>query len=107
MTTALLSNSALASVLQDTPEYKALVLKFQQEAAKALEGGTYEVKSLGVTMTLPQVAITYQAYKGIPKSFGPSARSFSESISRECLAIIKKAGFRADWQGIQALAEHA
>jgi hypothetical protein len=107
MTTALLSNTALLSAIQDTPEYRALVVKFQQDAQDAITSGTYEVKSLGVTMTLPQVAITYQAYKGIPKSFGANARSFTESISRECLAIIKKAGFRADWEGIQALASHA
>ena len=107
MTTALLSNSALVGALQDTPEYKALVVKFQQEAAKALESGTYEVKSLGVTMTLPQVAITYQAYKGIPERWTTARDNFTLAISRECLDIIKKAGYPADFKGIEALAAHA
>jgi hypothetical protein len=96
----------MASALADSPEYKALILKFEAKAAKALSE-KFEVKSLGVTMTLAQIAITYQAYKGTPKSFGDNARSFTEAISRECLAIIKGAGYKADWNSIEALAQHA
>jgi hypothetical protein len=92
--------------MADSPEYKALVLKFEKQAAAALTQ-EFKVKSLGVTMTLAQVAITYQAYKGIPKSFGDNARSFTEAISRECLAIIKTNGYKADWNSIEALAQHA
>jgi hypothetical protein len=96
----------MASALADSPEYKALILKFEAKAAEALTK-SFKVESLGVTMTLPQIAITYQAYKGTPKSFGDNARSFTEAISRECLAIIKKAGYKADWNSIEALAKHA
>lgn len=106
MSATLLSNAALVQALSDSPEYKALVLKFEAEAAKALTR-EFEVKSLGVTMTLAQIAITYQAYKGIPKSFGENARKFTESISRECLAIIKANGYKADFTSIEALAAHA
>jgi hypothetical protein len=104
--TALLSASAMAQALAESPEYKALILKFEAKAAEALTQ-SFEVKSLGVSMTLAQIAITYQAYKGIPKSFGENARSFTESISRECLAIIKANGYKADWNSIEALAQHA
>ena len=104
--TALLSASAMALALAESPEYKALILKFEAKAAEALTQ-SFEVKSLGVSMTLAQIAITYQAYKGIPKSFGENARSFTESISRECLAIIKANGYKADWNSIEALAQHA
>jgi hypothetical protein len=102
----LLSASAIASALAESPEYKALVLKFEQDAAKALTK-SFLVKSLGVELTLAQIAITYQAYKGTPKSFGESARAFTESISRECLGIIKANGYKADWNSIEALAQHA
>ena len=103
--TTLLSASALAAAMAESPEYKALLVKFEQKAAKALTE-KFEVKSLGVTMTLAQIAVTYQAYKGTPKSFGESARKFTESISRECLAIIKANGYKADWNSIEALAQH-
>jgi hypothetical protein len=96
----------MALALAESPEYKALILKFEAKAAEALTQ-SFEVKSLGVSMTLAQIAITYQAYKGIPKSFGENARSFTESISRECLAIIKANGYKADWNSIEALAQHA
>jgi hypothetical protein len=113
MTTATLSvtKSAIETALLENPEYKALVIKAQSDAqakAEAALSGVYVVKSLGnLPMTLPQVAITYQAYKGIPKAFGANARSFTEAISRECLAIIKATGLPADWKGIEALAQQA
>lgn len=103
---ALLSQTALAQALAESPEYKALLVKFEKQAAKALTQ-EFEVKSLGATMSLAQVAITYQVYKSAPKALGEQARKFTESISRECLAIIKSAGYKADWNSIQALAQHA
>jgi hypothetical protein len=96
---------AILTAMADTPEYKALILKFQQEQAKALSV-SHEVKSLGVSMTLAQVAITYQAYKGVPNSLGAEARAYAKAISTECLAIIKKSGYKADWSGIVGLASH-
>jgi hypothetical protein len=103
---SVLSASAIASALAESPEYKALVLKFEQEAAKALTKD-FEVKSLGVTMSLARVAVTYQVYKAAPKALGDTARAYTESVSRECLAIIKGAGYKADWNSIVALAQHA
>lgn len=102
MSATLISQNALALALAESPEYKALLVKFEKQALEALSS-TFEVKSLGVTMTLAQVAVTYQAYKGIPKAFGESGRSFAEAISRECLAIIKSAGFKADFESIKGL----
>ncbi len=104
--TALLSASASALALADSPEYKALVLKFEQKAAKALTE-EFQVKSLGVKMTLARIAVTYQVYKAAPKALGESARAYTESVSRECLAIIKANGYKADWNSIVALAQHA
>jgi hypothetical protein len=101
-----LRNDALLAIMADQPEYRDLVIK-----AKALQANAinlqYEVKSLGVSMTLAQVAITYQAYKGVPNSIGVEARAWAKSISTECLAIIKKSGYKADWTGVQNLASHA
>lgn len=101
-----LRNDALLAIMAETPEYRELVLKAKAIQANAINQ-SYEVKSLGVSMTLAQVAITYQAYKGVPKSLGESARAYAKSVSTECLAIIKKSGYKADWTGIQALAAHA
>ena len=103
----LLSNTAIATELENDPRYREWVLEFQAKAEKALKEGVFEVKALGTSLTLPQIAITYQVYKGAPKSLGENARAFTGSISRECLAIIKKAGYKADWNAIQALASHA
>jgi hypothetical protein len=94
------------AIMLETPEYRELVLKAKAIQANAINL-SYEVKSLGVSMTLAQVAITYQAYKGVPNSLGAEARAYAKSISSECLAIIKKSGYKADWTGIQALAAHA
>jgi hypothetical protein len=108
MTTATLElrNDALMAIMLETPEYRELVLKAKAIQANAINE-SYEVKSLGVSMTLAQVAITYQAYKGVPKSLGEGARAYAKSISTECLAIIKKTGYKADWTGVQSLASHA
>jgi hypothetical protein len=103
---ALLSASAIASALSESPEYKALVLAFEAKAAKALTE-EFQVKSLGVKMTLARIAVTYQVYKAAPKALGESARAYTESVSRECLAIIKANGYKADWNSIVALAQHA
>jgi hypothetical protein len=97
---------ALIELMKETPEYKELVLKAKAIQANAINL-SYEVKSLGVSMTLAQVAITYQAYKGVPNSLGVEARAYAKSISSECLAIIKKSGYKADWNGVVALAAHA
>ena len=108
MTTAtLVSNARILEAMVATPEYKEFALKFEAQAKEALSTGVFEVKALGVSLTLPQVAITYQAYKGVPNSLGEEARAYAKSISLECLAIIKKAGYKADWTGIQSLAKHA
>jgi hypothetical protein len=101
--TALLSNTALLEAIKDTPEYRDLVLSFEAKAKEALESGVYEVKALGTSLSLPQVAATYQAFKGQPKSLGSA---WSKAVSTECLAIIKKAGYKADWNGIVSLVAH-
>jgi hypothetical protein len=106
MSASVLSASAIASALAESPEYKALVLKFEAEAAKNLTKD-FEVKSLGVTMSLARIAVTYQVYKAAPKALGASARAYTESVSRECLAIIKAAGYKADWNSIVALSAQA
>jgi hypothetical protein len=101
-----LRNDALLAIMAETPEYRELILKAKAIQANAINE-SYEVKSLGVSMTLAQVAITYQAYKGVPNSMGVEARAYAKSISSECLAIIKKSGYKADWNGVVALAAHA
>jgi hypothetical protein len=108
MTTAtLVSNARILEAMANTPEYKQFALNFVAEKERAIREGVFEVKSLGVSMTMAQVAITYQAYKGIPNSLGENAREFAKSISSECLAIIKENGVKADWKSIQSLAAHA
>jgi hypothetical protein len=107
MTATLVSNARILEAMANTPEYREFALKFEAQAKEALATGVFEVKALGVSMTLPQVAITYQAFKGVPNSLGEEARTYAKSISLECLAIIKKAGYKADWTGIQSLAKHA
>ena len=106
-TTGMLSNAALAEFLKDSPEYKDIVLAFQAKAAEALAGKVFVVQSLGgVEMTLPEIAVYYQVYKSVPKALGDKARAIFEPASRECLAIIKANGYKADWDGIVALAAH-
>ena len=107
MSATLVSNARILEAMANTPEYREFALKFEAQAREALTTGVFEVKALGVSLTLPQVAITYQAYKGVPNSLGEEARAYAKSISSECLAIIKKAGYKADWTGIQSLAAHA
>ncbi len=106
----LLSASALAQALQDTPQYKELVLAFEAKAKDALSQKHY-VESLGKELSLPEVAMFYQGLKGIPKDCfaNEEARkaSFAYQVSTECLAIIKKAGYKADWQSISAITKHA
>ena len=99
----LLTQNAILTAMADTPEYKALVVKFEKQAQEALSKGRFEVKSLGTTLSLPQVAATYQAFKGQPKSLGSA---WSKEVATECLAIIKKSGYKADWTGIQSLVAH-
>ena len=101
------SNTALLAALKESEQYKAFVVDFEAKAAKALTETVYTVESLGgVELTLPEVAVYYQVYKSVPKAFGEKARSIFEPASRECLAIIKAAGYKADWDGIVALAAH-
>lgn len=101
-----LRNDALLAIMAETPEYRDLVIKAKALQAKAIKL-QYEVKSLGVSMTLAQVAITYQAYKAVPNAIGEEARAWAKSISTECFEIIKKSGYKAGWAGIQGLASHA
>jgi hypothetical protein len=107
MSATLVSNARILEAMANTEQYRQFVLDFEAKAVEALTTGVFLVESLGVEMTLPQVAITYQAYKGVPNSLGAEARTYAKSISLECLAIIKKAGYKADWTGIQSLAAHA
>jgi|LakMenEpi03Aug12_release.lakeMendotaPanAssembly.Ray.scaffolds.fasta_scaffold2355350_1 hypothetical protein len=107
MTATLVSNARILEAMVATPEYKEFALKFQAQAREALATGVFEVKALGVSLSLPQVAITYQAYKGVPNSLGENARAFAKSISSECLAILKENGYNAGWEGIKTLASHA
>ena len=108
-----ITKTAFEAALMENPEYKAFLVRAQEEAqakAEAALSGIYVVKSLGnLPMTLPQVAITYQAYKKAAKTFSntPNAATFAETISRECLAIIKATGLNAGWDGIEALVSQA
>jgi hypothetical protein len=102
-----LRNDALMAIMVETPEYRELVLKAKAIQANAINE-SYEVKSLGATLTLKEVAQTYQAFKGLGTWFfhgDNEARkeSFSYKVSRECLAIIKKTGYKADPEGIKNL----
>jgi hypothetical protein len=104
---ALLSNTALLAALKESEQYKAFVVEFEAKAAEALTDKVYPIAALGgVELTLPEVAVYYQVYKSVPKALGDKARSIFEPASRECLAIIKAAGYKADWDGIVALAAH-
>ena len=100
--TALLSNAALAQAFQESEEFRAFAIKFQAKAAEAMFE-QHLVESLGVSLTLPQVAVIYQGLKGLPKSLNST---WGKTVSTECLAIIKKAGYKADWAGISALVSH-
>lgn len=107
MSNALLSNTALLAAMKDSEQYKAFVLQFEAKAAEALTSAVYTIETLGgVQMTLPEVAVYYQVYKSVPKALGDKARAIFEPASRECLAIIKAAGYKADWDGIVSLAAH-
>ena len=104
---ALLSNTALLAALKESEQYKAFVVEFEAKAAEALTDKVYPIAALGgVELTLPEVAVYYQVYKSVPKALGDKARAIFEPASRECLAIIKAAGYKADWDGIVALAAH-
>ncbi len=108
--TATLTSTARATeafLASEAERLRTFVLDFEANAVKAVSTKVFLVESLGVEMTLPQVAITYQAYKGIPNALGENARKFAKSISSECLAIIKENGVNADWKGIALLASHA
>lgn len=106
----LLSASSLAEALQASPEYRELVLQFEAKAKNALTQKHY-VESLNRELSLPEVAMFYQGLKGIPKDCfaNEEARkaSFAYQVATECLAIIKKAGYKADWQSISAITKHA
>lgn len=110
MSTSLLSQQALAQALQDSPEYRELVLKFEAKAVNAMAEKHY-VESLQAELTLPEIAMFYQGLKGIPKACfaNEEARlaSFPYKVSTECKAIIQKAGYKADWNTIQAITNHA
>ena len=108
MTHAMLSNTALMAALAETPEYKALMVKVQAQAQEALTSGVFVIESLGgVEMSLPEVAQVYQSFKSLGQWFFPSDEARKASLayktSQECLAIIKKAGYKADAEGIKSL----
>lgn len=112
MSTAMLSNAALAQELAQDPRYKALMLEFQAKAAEALSSGKFAIESLGgLELSLPEVAQVYQAHKSLGGWFYPSEEarksSFAYKVSQECLAVIKKAGYKADAEGIKSLIAHA
>ena len=106
----LLSATSLANALSESAEYRELVLAFEAKAKEALTQKHY-VEALGKELSLPEVAMFYQGLKGIPKDCfaNEEARkaSFAYQVSTECLAIIKKAGYKADWQSISAITKHA
>lgn len=106
----LLSATSLAQALQESPEYRELVLQFEAKAKNALTQKHY-VETLGKELSLPEVAMFYQGLKGIPKDCFASEEarkeSFAYKVSSECLSIIKKAGYKADWQSISAITKHA
>jgi hypothetical protein len=116
----MLNNKALMEQLAQDPEYKDLLLKFQTRASEALHTKAFFIESLGVSLTLPQVAQQYQGLKAIGGFFygetGETAtieqkiaaeetrrNSWAYAVSQECLAVIKDAGFKADAAGIKAI----
>jgi len=136
-----LRNDAILTAMAETPEYKALVLKVKAKSAEALKA-KHEVKSLGASLTLKEIAQVYAGLRGLATSYfgeydsykaikeaNPKldhksimvilqeqegykqaeklrVDSFAYKVSQECLAIIKKSGYKADTEGIQALIQH-
>jgi len=97
----MLTQTAMAEVLAKSPEYKALVLKFQKEQETKVSKGRYLIKSLGVELSVPQIAMHYQAHKGIAKF---ARNPYSESVSRECHAVLKREGISMSLENIAQLA---
>lgn len=140
--TAMLSKAALAQAFEASEEFKTFALNLQAKAAQTM-GELHEVKSLGTSLTLPQIAQAYQSFKGLGVSFFGEFKSYTEfleefksagvpqadkeaakafkatpeyaeaeaarqasfayAVSTECLAIIKKAGYKADTEGVKAI----
>ena len=100
----MLTQTALSDALVSSPEYKALVLKFQKETEAKITKGTYLVKALGVELSVPQIAMHYQAHKGISKF---ARNPYSEAVSRECHSILKREGISMSLDNIAALAKLA
>lgn len=105
-TTALLSNTALLQALQDTPEYKALVLKQVEMAQAALKSKTFTLSAYGDReFTLPQIAI--KAITRASQWHFPSEQAFKDSeeyqTAAEALAIIKAQGYKADAASLKEL----
>ena len=93
MSTIALSNAALLASIQNDPRFAEMAKEYEAKA----------VEALGTSLSLPQIAATYQAFKGQPKSLGSA---WSKQVATECLAIIKQNGYKADWNGIVALVAH-
>jgi hypothetical protein len=68
MTKLAIRNDALVAIMLETPEYKELVLKAEAIQAKALST-KYEVKSLGATLTLKEIAQVYAGLRGLATSY--------------------------------------
>lgn len=105
--TALISKTALLEAFQESAQFREFALQFEAKAKQAM-GDTHTVEALGTSLTLPQIAQTYQAFKGLGGFFFDNDEvtrkaSFAYRVSTECLAIIKKAGYKADTEGIKAL----
>ena len=86
-------NDALASIMLETPEYKALVIQAKALQAKALEI-SYEVKSLGTSLTLKEIAQVYGGLRGLATSFFGEYPSYKE---------IKEANPGVDHKSIMAI----
>lgn len=112
MTHAMLSNAALLEQMTQDPRYKELALEFQAKAQAALTNTKFTIETLGgMELTLPEVAQAYQSNKSLGAWFFPSEEarkaSFAYAVSQECLAVIKKAGYKADAESIKSIIAHA
>jgi hypothetical protein len=100
----LFSNAALAEALANDPQYKALVLEFQKKALEALDS-TYEVKSLGATLTVREVAEEYAKNLAFSKSWYQKdlKDTRTQAIITETRDILKGIGLKTDAESLKSL----
>ena len=108
------SRKALLENLSNNPEYKALVLKAEQEVlekkkadAASFLASSFAIETLGgLMLSGVEVIRFYQSFKSVPKAmFATEAdrtNSLEFAISRECYNLIKENGLSLDWDSLLA-----